>query len=67
MSDGAQELPFGSAVLHGFTKRAARIVSNAQLFDLVSDMAAAIERQNDELGQMKAMLVQVLERLPSAE
>ena len=57
----------GLAASHGFTKRAARIVSNAQLYDLVSDMAVAIERQNDELALMKGMLTQVLERLPRAD
>lgn len=35
----------GSEELHGFTKRASRIISNAALYDLVQDMAATLDKE----------------------
>jgi hypothetical protein len=45
-------LPVGSADLRGFTKRAVSVKSNAGLYQLVEDLARAVDRQSELLQKI---------------
>lgn len=50
-------------VTNGFSKRAARVVSNAGLYQLVEDMAKALEAQSAHLADIHVMCTAILAKL----
>ena len=50
----------GSAAGGGFSKRASRIISNGQLYDLVQDMAGVLDARLPAIEQKLDMILELL-------
>ena len=59
-SSAAVELPNGQAASGAFGRRAGRVVSNAALYQLVEDMAHAVDRQQKQITEIHEMCTRLL-------
>lgn len=53
----------GSDASPGFAKRASKILGNAAAYQLLQEIAEAVDHQNARLGEIHAMCTRILEKL----
>jgi len=53
----------GSVVSPNFGKRAAKILGNAAAYQLLQEIAEAVDQQNEQLSAIHAMCTRILEKL----
>lgn len=63
MSDLASEPSSGLVASPGFGKRAAKVLGNAAAYQLLQEIAEAVDNQSIQLGDIHAMCTRILEKL----
>ena len=63
MSAAASVSTSGSVVSPGFGKRASKILGNAAAYQLLQEIAEAVDQQNEQLSAIHAMCTRILEKM----